>query len=122
LAERDGRRSRAASAGFHGVTATAIAFPLIGETATRLHILSPPAAALVIVVFVAIGLVVAWRHGLQTLSWITGLLALATSLTVARMTGALLPFVGAVFVLAAAAELLAFDDRFRGLRWATALG
>jgi hypothetical protein len=124
LAERDARRGRALSASFHGITAMAVALPLVGETATRLGILGSGAAALSLGVAAGSGLAVAVRHRLRALAWASTLGALATALVLARVLGVLPPFVLAVLALAAAVEAIAVvvvPPLGGGLRWPLAL-
>ena len=122
LAYRDAGAGRKSSATFHGLTATTVAFPLIGETATRLQILPPGLAAIALVAFTGLGLYVAWRQRVVALAWLTTLFAVGTALALLRLTGHTMPFVGVLFVVCIATEALAFDDDFRGMRWPASLG
>ncbi len=107
---------------FYGLSAALIGYPLIWETAVRFEWLGTSAAATTLVLFLAIGLAVAWRRDLQTLAWIVVLFAQATMVGLLVGTHDFIPFSLALLVLAAAVELFALRDRWLALRWPAALG
>lgn len=127
-AQRDGARGRRLSASFLGGTALAVGLPLLVEAATRLQAMRPGLAALFLCAFALVGLAVALRHGLRSLAWFATLGPLVTALVLARLTGALAPFVGAMALVAAALEAQSLRERdperlakLGALRWPTAL-
>ena len=61
FAHRTGAKGATLSAGFHGVTAAVIAYPLILEATARLGAMSSTVAALALVAFTALLLMVSWR-------------------------------------------------------------
>ena len=117
LAHRAACTGARQSALFHGIASTTIAFPLIWETTASLHFLAPAAGALALLAFSIACLWVAWRHDLAILGWTSTLAAIATAFALLIQTGRPAPIVAALFGLGVATELLAFDDRWRGLRW-----
>ncbi len=111
---RTGTRGARASASVHGVTAAIIAFPLVGEAATRLSAFSPAAAALalaaVTLAFCASGVLAR----LPLLVWIGVLAGAGTAAGLFVATGAIATFV--VFLLALYAASLALR-RGPGAAW-----
>lgn len=97
-AARAAARRRPASAAAHGVGAAMIAYPLIWEAAGSFHVLSSNSAVLAVAGVTALGLTLAWRHGLRTVAWVVTLAALLTS--VALMFVAQSPVAGTWFVVA----------------------
>jgi hypothetical protein len=122
------RADRVAAAGervsgiFYGLSAAMIGYPLVWEAAFRFELLGTSAAATTLVLFLGIGLGVAWRRDLQTLAWIVVLFAQAAMIGLLVGTRDLIPFSVALLVLAAGVEVLALRDRWLGLRWPAALG
>jgi hypothetical protein len=92
------------------------------EATARFELLGTSAAATTLVLFLGIGLGVAWRRDLQTLAWIVVLFAQAAMIGLLVGTRDLIPFSVALLVLAAGVEVLALRDRWLGLRWPAALG
>ena len=99
---RAGARGKRTSSSVHGLTAALIAFPLVGEAATRLAAFSPPVAALalgaVVAAFCASGLLT----GLALLVWIGVLAGAATASGLFGATGAIGTFVVLLLALYAA--------------------
>jgi hypothetical protein len=118
LADRGAER---ASASFHGLSSAMLAYPLLAEAATRLGALPPPAAASLSALFLWTALAVAHRRQLALVAWSFLLFSLGSSLYLFVATGRVLPFVGALYAAALACEALAFDARWRALRWPAAL-
>jgi len=122
------RADRVAAAGervsgiFYGLSAAMIGYPLIWETVFRFELLGTSVAAITLVLFLGIGLAVAWRRDLQTLAWIVVLFAEAAMIGLLVGTHDFIPFSVALLVLAAGVEVFALRDRWLGLRWPAALG
>jgi hypothetical protein len=121
FSHRAGASGATLSAGFHGVTAALIAYPLILETTTRLGVMSSWVAALTLVGFTALLLTVSWRDRLGWLAWIGVLSCLLTTLILLRATPARAEFTAVLLVLAAATFWLGDRPRWGGLRWLPAL-
>lgn len=121
LADRAAARARRLSAVFHGVAAVTIAYPLIGEMTTRFGLLGHSAAAAFLLVFVALGLGLAWRHRLGEIAWVSGLFAVGTTVVLLQVTHDLVTFTMTLLAIAALVELTALRDRWLGLRWPVAL-
>ncbi|HXX29756.1 MAG TPA: hypothetical protein VEJ89_03460 [Myxococcaceae bacterium] len=121
LAHRAGAGGARLSAAFHAVTAAVIAYPLILETTARLGAMSAPVAALTLVGFTALLLLVSWRDALGWLAWTGVLSCLLTALVLLRVTQARAEFTAVLLVLAAATFWLGDRPGWGGLRWLPAL-
>ncbi|RLE26655.1 MAG: hypothetical protein DRJ65_05055 [Acidobacteria bacterium] len=121
-AERAGRKSLILSAEFHGLASVTIAFPILIEATRTFHVFSPNAAALVLVLVGAFGLIVAWVHRLPVLAWATSLAALSTALVLIRLTYRHEPFAIVLLALGLATLWLAYRRGWYGIRWFTAFG
>jgi hypothetical protein len=121
FAHRAGASGATLSAGFHGVTAAVIAYPLVLETTTRLGVMSSGVAALTLVGFTALLLMVSWRDRLGWLAWIGVLSCLLTTLVLLRATPARAELTGVLLVLAAATFWLGDRPRWGALRWLPAM-
>ncbi|HYU34417.1 MAG TPA: hypothetical protein VEW48_19880 [Thermoanaerobaculia bacterium] len=119
-AERDGRRGRTASAGFHGVTGALIGLPLVWEATTRFHYLTPAASGAAVAVLAAAALAVAWRHRLAALGWAAGLGAMGLAFALVVGTRVWPPFAIDFILLGLAGLLLAYGRGWRGLGWVLA--
>ena len=84
LADREALAGRHASAVFHDIASSAIAFPLIWEATARFA-LPPRAGYAALVAFFALGIGVAWHRRLRANAVVTTLLALATARGAARV-------------------------------------
>ncbi len=118
---------RAADAGqrlgafFHGAAAMMIAFPLIWESTARFEFVPIPAAAGALVLFCAMGFAVSWRRDLWEIAWGVCLLTLVTTLSLFLGTHDFLAFTIVLLLIVALVELVAFQERWLGLRWPAAL-
>ena len=121
FSHRAGASGATLSAGFHGVTAALIAYPLVLETTARLRTMSSLVAALTLVGFTALLLVASWRDRLGWLAWIGVLSCLLTTIILLRAIPARLEFTGVLLVLAATTFWLGDRPRWGGLRWLPAL-
>jgi len=118
FAHRAATRGATVSAGFHGVVAALVAYPLILEATVRLAAMSPSAAALVLVGFTVLLLWVSWRDQLGWLAWIGVLSCLVTTIVLLRATPGRAGFSWVLLVLAAATFFWLGDHpRWRGIRW-----
>ena len=118
LARRDGERGARTSAAVHGLTAATVAFPLVGEAATRLGAFTPSVAALALAASAGALTAFGWSAGLPVLVW-TGLLAgTATGAVLCVATGGIAPFVALLLALYAAALVLRRGTGEAGLEWA----
>jgi hypothetical protein len=121
FSHRAGASGATLSAGFHGVTAALIAYPLVLETTTRLGAMSSLVAALTLMGFTALLLMASWRDRLGWLAWIGVLSCLFTTIILLRATPARGEFTGVLLVLAATTFWLGDRARWGGLRWLPAL-
>jgi hypothetical protein len=118
LADRSARRGAQPSANVLGVTAVAIAYPLIGETTIRWPVLSPAAAAAAVIGVTALCWGVAWRRNLRVLAWTAGAAAVLTSVILALLTGAVEPFAAGLLSLGLGSAWFAYGRRhWHVLRW-----
>jgi hypothetical protein len=121
LADRAGGRGRSLAAAFHGAMAVIIATPLIFEATGKFHVLSPTAAALLLLVFAAANLIVAWRRSLGGLAWITTLATVGGSLVLLFATHRIEPFAVLLLVLGLATVWLGCERGWFEMRWLTAV-
>jgi hypothetical protein len=121
FSHRAGAKGATLSAGFHGVTAALIAYPLVLETTARLRAMSTGVAALTLVGFTALLLVVSWRDRLGWLAWIGVLSCLLTTLALLRTTPGRAEFIAVLLVLAATTFWFGDRPRWGGLRWLPAV-
>lgn len=119
-ADRDARAGRRPSAVFHGLTALAVALPLLWETTVRMRVFPAEAGAAGVAAVLLLGVAVALRRDLEILAWATVLASLAAGVGLLVATRALLPFATSLLLVAAALEALAPSERWRGLRWPAA--
>ena len=119
LADRAGRSRAQWSAGFHGVAAAVLGFPLVFEATFRLRLLSPGAAAALLAALTGVALAVAARRRLEALAWLVSLAGTATAaaIALAPLSGrALLPTL-TVILLGAATLWLGYVLDWHGPRW-----
>lgn len=98
------RKDHFASATY-GITATVILAPLLYESTVRFHLLSIPSTSAVLVAFVVLVLVLAWRANLQVLPWVATLASIATLWALILSTHALVPLTIALLGIALATEI-----------------
>ncbi len=120
-ADRAARGGGRGSAIFHGFAAVLIAYPLLWEATARFGWLSPAAGGLILLAFLGLSLAVASRQGLGEVASASVLLAVLTSMGLLVRTRDLVTFMAVLLLTAAAVELLAFHDRWPGLRWPVAV-
>ena len=120
LADREALAGRHASAVFHDVASSAIAFPLIWEATARFA-LPPRVGYAALVAFFALGIGVAWHRRLRANAVVTTLLALATAVALLVSTHDLIAAMAALVAIAAGVEWLAWRGAWLGLRWAAAV-
>ncbi len=121
LADRAGRAGQSVSAGFHGLSAVLIGFPLLFEAATRFRLLSPAVATLLLALLTAVALgVAAWR-GLSGLAWPIGLGGAATAVALMIVSGHFFAPALYLILLGVGALWIGYIRDWFGLRWPLAL-
>jgi hypothetical protein len=121
LADRAGRAGQTVSAGFHGLSAVLIGFPLLFEATTRFQLLSPGAATLLLALLTGVALAVAaWRQ-LSGLAWAIGLGGTGTSVALMIVGGHFLMPAIYLILLGVAALWVGYVRDWYGLRWPLAL-
>jgi len=121
LADRAGRHGQAMSAGFHGISAVLIGFPLLFEAVARFKLLSPAAATLLLGVLTAVALgVAAWRR-LPGMAWTIGLGGAATALALMVVGGHFVAPAVYLILLGVAALWIGYTLDWFGLRWPLAI-
>jgi len=118
LALRDGARGARTSAAIHGLTAALVAYPLVGEAATRLAAFSPAMAALALAVVTGALVAAGRRTILAVLVWTGVLTGTATAAALCVATGGLTAFVVFLLGLYGVALLLRRGSGAAGLEWA----
>ncbi|MBI5504020.1 MAG: hypothetical protein HY899_04420 [Deltaproteobacteria bacterium] len=116
-ADRTASRGERQSAFFYALSGVAIAYPLIWETSARFHLLPGAVAAPALVLFLAMGLLVAWRRLLPSVAWLSIAAALTTTVGLFFWTQEYLHYASALLVSALAVEAIGFRDRWPQLRW-----
>ncbi len=120
-ADRNAAQSRASSAGFHGLAASIIAFPLIWESTVRFDLLRADASAALLIALTGAGVAVAWRRALRGLAWILMLGNATTAIALAFVTKAFMPYMIDLLALALATVWLGYVHDWRGLAGVTAV-
>jgi hypothetical protein len=121
MSDRAAGANRRTSAGFHGLVAAMIAFPLIWESVVRFQLLTPNGAAIALAVVTTLTLAAALRQRSQLLAWIAVLAALATSLAAVAATRVVLPFAAVTIALGIATLWIGYGADWVLLRWPAAL-
>ena len=88
----------------YAVTSAMILSPLLWESTVRFHALSAAFASVVLVAFVALSLVLAWRQELQLIPWIATLSSVFIAVALIIQTNDLVPFTAALLAVALATE------------------
>jgi hypothetical protein len=114
---RTGSRGARPSANVHGVTAALIAFPLVGEAATRLAAFSPVVAAGALAATAAAFCAAGVLARLPLLVWIGVVAGAATGAGLFFATGAIAVFVVFLLALYAAALALRRAPGAAGIEW-----
>ena len=111
------RAARPLDAGFHGVTAILVGFPLLLEATTRFQLLGPwPAGALLAILGGAVLAVAARRH-LPWVAWAGTAAVLATAIGLMVGTGRLAPAALALVAVGLLALWVGYLGDQQGLRW-----
>jgi len=100
-ADRSAKSGRRRNAAFYAGTAAAIAFPLVWETTTRFHYVSPAAGGACASLIGVILLLVAWHNDEQVIAWIGGIGSILVTIAIVK-EDALLPLMIAGSVVGAA--------------------
>ncbi len=114
---RTGTRGARASASVHGVTAAIIAFPLVGEAATRLSAFSPAAAAIALAAVTAAFCASGVLARLPLLVWIGVLAGAGTAGGLFVATGSIATFVTFLLALYAASLVLRRGPGATRIEW-----
>lgn len=122
FADRAARRGLAPSGAFHALASALIVYPLIFEATTRLALLAPVPAALLLVAANGAGLAVAWRRDFRVLAWIQQVATLAVAVPLLFRTRSPIAFGLALLALAVSSLVLAYGRGWRGQRWLVAIG
>jgi hypothetical protein len=102
------------------LTAALVLAPLLWEATLYFGVLSPLAAALILLFFTLFGLAVSWRRNLMTVATISTLTGLATTAALLVATHNVLPFTFVLLATAAAVEASACLNHYLGERWLAA--
>lgn len=122
IADRAGRAGRSMSAGFHGLAAVLIGFPLLFEAASRFRLLGPVPAAAALTLLTAVALAVAARRSLQGLAWVTALGGIATAVALGIASrGRIAPATLYLVLLGVATLWLGYVRDWVFLRWPVAV-
>lgn len=120
-ADRTARRGRALGASFLGITAIAIADPLLFEAATRFKVIGTAGAAVLLALFAILSLEVARRRALPVLAWGACVGAIASAVALSVFTGRSEPFAASLVAVGIATVWMAGSSRaWAALRWPAA--
>jgi hypothetical protein len=100
----------------YALTAALILSPMLWEVTVRFRVLDPRVTAAVLAGFALLSVVLAWRSNVSAVLYVGFLAAILTSLALMAGTRDPLPFVLALFAMAAIAESAALLGRWRPLR------
>jgi hypothetical protein len=106
---------------FHLLASLLIAYPLIVESTARFGILTPPLAAVLLLMVTCLHGTVAWRQDLRSVIWMAALASSASGLALMSSRRAIEPFLVVFLLLGLGTYWLTEGRRWRGLRWPTAL-
>jgi hypothetical protein len=109
------------SAGFHGLSAILIGFPLLFEATTRFKLLAPAATALTLTFFTAVALAVAVRRRQQGLAWLVEVGGIFVAVALMIATGRMAPPLLYLVLLGVAALWIGYVIDWTYLRWPVAL-
>jgi len=121
MADRAGTRGQSSSAGFHGLAAVMIGFPLLFEATSKFRLLPAPVATAVLAAFTAVALGVAARRRLQALAWLVSLGGIPTALALMAVGGRLAPPALYLVLLGVATLWLGYVRDWVFVRWPVAL-
>ncbi len=121
LADRSARAGYRARSAADALTATFIVCPLVWEAATRLHVLTPGEAALLLGVYALIGLGLAVVRKLTVAAWLTVLGVLAAGFVLLAATQALATYVALFLVLGILSRAASMAKSAQSLPWAPAV-
>jgi hypothetical protein len=121
LAERGARRGDLLRGAGDALTATLIVCPLVWEAATRLGVLSPGAAAVLLGVFAALGLALSAIRNLPAAGWFVALGVLPAAFSLLVTTHAVATFVALLLAVGAMSLGAANERGWTGLPWPPAV-
>ncbi len=104
----------------YAVTSGLILAPMLWELTLHFKVLPASATAGVLIVFVALASVLAWKRNLAPVLWVANVTAVFTALALMIATHALAPFVSALLIMALASEFAADRNRWLRLRFLVA--
>jgi hypothetical protein len=117
LADRAAAKSSRTSATVHGLTACLIAFPLLGEAVYRYSLISAGVGAVSVALAAGVFLLVAWHRTLHGLGWMAAGGAAITSVGLAVLSGAWIPFGYTLLVLSVFTLGLHYSRNWYVLAW-----
>ena len=104
----------------HSLTSALVLAPLVWEATVRMGALTPWAAALVLLIFIASGLKLSWRKALLIPATITTVTGCGTAAALMVATENVVPFAAVLIGAAALVEAAACFEHWLGERWLTA--
>jgi hypothetical protein len=121
MADRAGRAGNAWSAGFHGLSAVAIGFPLLFEAASRFKLLPPVVAAATLAAFTAVALAMAVLRQLRVVAWLLALGGIPTAVALMVASGRVAPPALYLVLLGTATLWIGYVRGWVYLRWPVAV-
>jgi len=121
MADRAGRGGNAWSAGFHGLSAVAIGFPLLFEAASRFKLLPPVLASTTLAAFTAVALAMAALRQLRVVAWLLALGGIPTAVALMVASGRVAPPALYLVLLGTATLWIGYVRGWVFLRWPVAI-
>jgi hypothetical protein len=100
----------------YAITAALILSPLLWESTVRFEVISPTFAAVVLVGFVVLTLMLAWQRNLQGIPWIATLTTVTTAIALIIATHDVVPLTAGLLAVALATEIAAAAGHRLSLR------
>jgi hypothetical protein len=121
FADRAAAKRASLSANFHGLSAAAIAYPLVWEATTKFRVIPVPLSAFAVAAVTLLLLGVAWRREIRAVAWAGALAAIGAALALVATTFAIEAFTAVLILLGAATAWVAYARRWHLIRWPAAL-
>jgi hypothetical protein len=120
--DRTAGRGRHASASFHALAGTIIAYPLLWEATVKFGFLVPMVSAGAILVMTAYALAVAGRRSMRPLAWLIAIGSATTALALAVGTGNWIPYLWFILLLGLATLWLGYLLKWAFIGWTITFG
>jgi len=121
MADRAGASRKTASATFHALAATALAFPLLFEVIVKFKLLQAWHVAIGLTAVAALGMTVGWWRQLQGVVWIVSAASIVTAFALLRVGEDIAPFALHLVLVATLTYWIADARHWWRVRWPSAI-